>query len=178
MSKLTQDDANCFIYVVETSREEYLKRLLVKSGRDFDVLQEILGKIRLGRLRRLVSEWNSSIFNVNHISGSTNSQFFLESDHYVPERVINKLDKTTSSMMENGLHEFYLSLAIFKQKLIDRAYLEQIDDDFKALTAEQLKRPMIVLSYLLGVAMIIFITECIISKWKHRNRHLNSDNDF
>lgn len=76
-------------------------------------------------------------------------------------------------MVENGLHEFYLSLAIFKQKLIDRAYSEQVDDDFKALTVEQLRRPMKHLFYLWGMVMIVFITEYIISKWKHRNRHIN-----
>lgn len=109
------------------------------------------------------------------ILGSTHAQFFLESDHHVPERIIKRLDHATSSMVENGLHKFYLSLAIFKQKLIDRAYLEQIDDDSQALTIEQLKRPMIVLFYLWGTATIIFICEMTIFKWILCNRRLRSN---
>lgn len=45
MSKVAQNEKNCFIYVLEITREEYFKRLLLKYGRDFDVLQDVLGNI-------------------------------------------------------------------------------------------------------------------------------------
>lgn len=171
MSKLTEHETNCFTYVLETSRREYFVRTLLKSGRDFDVLPEILG------INECYQNVNAFFFSqyFRWILGSTHAQFHLESDHYVTDRTIKKLDQTTSFMVENGIHKFYLSLAIFKQKLIDRAYLEQIDDDFQALTVEQLKRPMILLFYLWGMATIIFIAEMTIFKWIYCNRRRNSN---
>lgn len=46
MSKLSDHESNCFTYVLETSRREYFARLLLKSGRDFDELPEILGSAK------------------------------------------------------------------------------------------------------------------------------------
>lgn len=93
----------------------------------------------------------------------------MESSHYVSERSLNKINKETSSIMANGLHQFYASYCDFKQKLIERAYLKQNDDDFQALTAQQLVRPLIFLCCLCGVATFIFIGEIVAFQWKHRN---------
>lgn len=154
----------CFVYIVESSRTEYFKRLLLKFRRDFDILPESLGTFEnlcfLHELRH-----QCQLF---FTSGAINSQYYLESGNYVPERMTNRIDRTTSLMTENGLYQFYLSLAAFKQKFVDRAYLDEDEDDFQALTMGQLKRPMILLFCLWAVAMTLFMAEVIISKWKNQ----------
>lgn len=105
-----------------------------------------------------------------HISGAVGSRFYLVSDHYVSDLMLEKIDQTTSSMMESGLHAFYLSLTAFKQKCIEHLYLSQTDDDFRALTSGQLRRPMIFIFGLWSIAIIFFIAEIIILKWKNRGR--------
>lgn len=75
----------------------------------------------------------------------TNIEFVLQSDHYVPDRMLKEIDEVTVSMMESGLIQLYKSLAIFEQKLIDRAFTITDVDNFRALTMEQLERPLILL---------------------------------
>lgn len=84
---------------------------------------------------------------------------------------MKKIDKATSTMMQNGLHQFYTNFADFKQKFLVREYLSEKDDDLQALTAEQLKRPMILMSCLFGVAIVIWMAEIIIFRWKNRRTH-------
>lgn len=92
----------------------------------------------------------------------------MQSDHYVPERMLNKIDKMTNSMMENGMNQFYLSFTTFQRKLFGRAFVKPDEDDSQALSMSQLKRPMIVLLGLLGVAVIVFVAEKVMSKWRNR----------
>lgn len=65
-------------------------------------------------------------------------------------------------MVEYGFHEFYLSLAAYKEKLSDRVHASQDDDDFRPLTFEQLKRPLIVILYILMVSVVVFVVEIVI----------------
>lgn len=97
-------------------------------------------------------------------------QSYLQSEYYVPERILEEINEATSSMMASGLHQFYTSLATFKNNLVERAYSIVDDDCTEALTMEQLKRPLILLFCLWGVALIVFIGESIVSKWKLRNQ--------
>lgn len=77
-------------------------------------------------------------------------------------------------MIESGLYAFYMSLNSFKQQYMERIYLSETDDEFRALTVEQLKRPMLLVFALWTVAVIVLIVEHIISKWnnwRNRNHH-------
>lgn len=105
--------------------------------------------------------------------GAVGSPFYLESDHYVSNRLLDRIDKMTSSMMESGLHAFYMSLNSFKQQFFERAYFSQTDDEFRALTTQQLKRPMILIFGLWVLAVVVFMGEvCVIrwNQWRGRNR--------
>lgn len=120
------------------------------------------------------SIWSSPVFFffsfcVN-IPGVINIEFILQSDHYVPDRMLKEIDNVTVSMMESGLIHLYRSLATFKQKLVDRAFTIANVDNFRALTMEQLNRPLVLLFCLWGAAMIVFVIETIIFKWKVYNR--------
>lgn len=91
------------------------------------------------------------------------SQYFLESDHHPSDRTVEKIDRITAEMLENGLYRFYLSMAAYKQQLNKRAYLSQnTDNHAMALTLDQMKRPLIIYLSVLATAMIIFVIEQVV----------------
>lgn len=73
-------------------------------------------------------------------------------------------------MFESGLAQFYQSFIAFQRKFIERVYLMPEEDDFDVLKMEQLIRPMTLIFYLWGIAIIVFIAEIIIRKFWIRNR--------
>lgn len=130
--------------------------LIKYFNRDYDILVDSLGM-------------ESRIFNAESfkphssafVSGAIYSQYFLESSHLVSERLIEKIDRASSAMMESGLHQFSTNLNDFKQEFIDRELEIGEENGFRALTMQQLNRPMILIFCLWAFAMIIFITEKI-----------------
>lgn len=98
------------------------------------------------------------------------SSFYLDSVGYVSDRVLARLNKVTSLMMESGLNHFYVSLTRFRRNFLERSFLDEEYDDFHALTIDQLRRPMILVLCLWMVALIIFIIEILIIKYRSRNR--------
>lgn len=85
--------------------------------------------------------------------------------------MLKKINKATSSIAENGLHQFYDSFIAFQRNFIERDHLKQQDEDIQALTVEQLRRPMILVFFLWGVAIVIRIAEIIAIKWRHWRNH-------
>lgn len=69
-------------------------------------------------------------------------------------------------MMESGFYQFYISLADFMEKFVQRAEEMYLDDDFQALSMDQLRRPMIIFISLYAMAIIVFILEIIVVKLK------------
>lgn len=103
--------------------------------------------------------------------------YYLESDHIAPKRIIDRIDKVTNSLMENGLYKFYASKAEFSLKLLMRRNDINLglygdnhddDDDFHPLTMQQMLRVMFILLSLQGIAILIFIGEILIFKWRER----------
>lgn len=93
--------------------------------------------------------------------------------------MLKKINEATSSMMEYGFHQFYTSIATFKQKLVDRVFLDQDDDDLYALTMAQLSRPLVFLLLLCGLASIVFVAEIINFKWRNlRNQRAITPRDM
>lgn len=103
----------------------------------------------------------------------------MKSDHYVPERFIKKVDKMTSSLAESGLYTFFVSFSEFSRKFVERAYLnreEEDEENMQVLTVKQLQRPMILIFYLWGLAVITFVAEIILvklRKWFSRRNQTN-----
>lgn len=85
------------------------------------------------------------------------------------------IDKVTSSMAEHGFYQFYHSFMDFKMKWIGQSFSRptgRIRDeiDLESITIEQLRKPMIIVLYLNGMATIIFVAEFLVFKWlKWRN---------
>lgn len=86
--------------------------------------------------------------------------------------MMEKIDQISSSMMENGMYEYFGSLLEFKQNLLLRnsdvyeGYEFNVKDDFiRPFTMEQLKRPIELILFFYGLAILIFLIEIIVHKW-------------
>lgn len=93
------------------------------------------------------------------------SGFYLESNHHVPEHILNKINKASGAFMENGLRQFYTTHSQFIMQLkstrVDQLKheVQQVKEVNLALTMEQLGRPLKLAAYLWAFALIIFIVE-------------------
>lgn len=150
-----------YIEVVEANRVQRSTCIYQHTGRDFDVLPETLGNADDFIVFRKQTSYSSAL-----VSGTINSPFYLETFRHVPDRQLKKINKVTSTMMTNGLYQFYTSFAEFKQHFMFQEWsCQAIDDvDFHAFTLNQLRRPMLVIFGLWALATICFIVEHIVYK--------------
>lgn len=104
---------------------------------------------------------------------------FLKGDQYIPERMRNKFNKKMSFMMENGLQRFYESYGEYLEKLREITsslekddgndnYENFDDEDFQALTMDNVRGPMILALCLFAFSCAIFAVEIIVFKLKQR----------
>lgn len=93
-----------------------------------------------------------------------NTGFYLESDHYVPERTMKKINAVTSAFMTNGIQQFITSFITFRRKLWERFQFIEEDTVENVLTMEELRRPMKWILLLWVLAVVIFFIEIIIFK--------------
>lgn len=154
---------------VDASNVGLLKQYFSEQKWDYDLLKESLGKT----LKHLIM--NIQLTHLTRIVGTISTQYYLESENYVPERLSKRIDEATSSMMESGLHQFFTSYAHFRDGLHLRAFNGQQDDDDheQALTIEQLIRPMKLIFCLWGVALTIFTVEIVVFKWNQLRRRFS-----
>lgn len=94
--------------------------------------------------------------------------YFVMSEHHIPDLIKDKIDQITSSMTENGLHSFFKQLTKYLTNLQTKK-LSNADEDFRALTMEDLNAPITVCLYLLGFALIVFTVEVIIYRIRMRS---------
>lgn len=79
--------------------------------------------------------------------------------------MIQRINKATASMFENGICNFYRSFASFWEKVVDEKLFRVYDDKgFVALTIDQLKIPLIIHFSLLGLASVQFAIEIIVHR--------------
>ena len=69
------------IFVGDANKMPILQSFLADLKRDWDCIEESLGEIP--------------------------SALHLQSEYHIPDRLIDKINRVTSSLMENGFHEFY-----------------------------------------------------------------------
>lgn len=102
--------------------------------------------------------------------GEILDRYKLTSDRYISERMIAKIDKVTNSMAEQGFYQFYHSISDFSQKWVFGKF-DKDEVDLQSITIEQLRRPIMIILLLNGIASILFVAEILIFKWlKWRNR--------
>lgn len=102
----------------------------------------------------------------------------MGTSEHVPERVLQKIDKTTSAMMESGLYPFYSSFSEFLSEFRMKQILNDDADDAYALTMEHLKIPLVIYLSLISFAFIIFIIELIVYKVKKIYRQRNRTSSY
>lgn len=101
------------------------------------------------------------------VPGTVFARPFLESQDLIPSRYRKKFNKVTSSMIESGLYRFYTSFADYKFKLRRRIHSSEDDENFQALTIQQLRRPMVLIFGLWTLSIVVFIAEHIFHKWQN-----------
>lgn len=99
------------------------------------------------------------------IVGSLQSSFYMAANDHVTDRLKNKIDRATSAMMENGLHQFYKSFTAYLTEMRAQKLKRTEDDELHALTIDDLKGPLIFCSYLLSFILFVFFIEVIIRKF-------------
>lgn len=105
------------------------------------------------------------------ILGSLPYGYYLESNKYVPERMLNSIDKKSSAMMASGLHQLYIKYGEFVSEMHSKIeHREDENDDEQALTMDQIKRPLILVFYLWGITLVVFIIENLVYYIKKRSR--------
>lgn len=92
-----------------------------------------------------------------------NVRYFLESKHYIPDRLMEKIQQKITWMMEGGLLQFYDSLGNRLAQLREHQMLNDEDDDDEDLVSPvsiQQMQFMLSLCYLLmAFALIMFFVE-------------------
>lgn len=99
--------------------------------------------------------------------------YYLESEYYVPDRVIEMVDKVTSRMTENGLHHFYESLREFWKMMNYKMGGYDDDDDENNITPiimAQFKRAMKLIWFLYALSPLVLLLEIIVFKWNKWRR--------
>lgn len=93
------------------------------------------------------------------------SQYYLESNRYVADRLLKKVDHVASAMMESGLNKFYKEIVTFNQHLMDRDSLNQNENiNFAALNIKQFQRNLCLFLCYIVISLLIFCVEVIVCK--------------
>lgn len=115
---------------------------------------------------------------VIYVLGEILNQYLLTCKNVIPQRVIDKINQLTMSMVEHGFDYFYDSINEFSQKrLIEKLKIvhfhmrgkknEEDDQDLQPVTVEQLWPVIYIILSLNGIATIIFVAEILYSKWQN-----------
>lgn len=120
--------------------------------------------------------FNSVVFVLAPSAGPLQSPNYITSNKYVPERMKSKIDKTTSSIMENGLHRFYENLSKYLDKLRARKLSNLEEDDCNhAINIGDLKSALTFCAYVVMFAWFMLLTEVIMFKHQmRRNRRVHN----
>ncbi len=86
----------------------------------------------------------------------------LSSKSYIPKRIIDEFDRVTSSMIENGLHQFYWKFTNFLLRIrgIKEASTDVVDSiDFCKISLDNFHFPLITYVCLMALALLVFVVE-------------------
>ena len=107
------------------------------------------------------------------IVGSINMYYQLTSNQYIPERMVQTIDKATISMKENGLHSFYESFGSFLTQIHRKKRFSL--DDYIPMKLNQIWVLLLFIVRDLCCAFLAFFVELIVYRYKQfRNRRIVS----
>lgn len=87
--------------------------------------------------------------------------YYLESDLYVPQKIVDKFNQMTISIIENGLHQFINSMEIFYRQLYSGAATngKRHQFDFEPITFDEFYYVLITyFKHLIGI-LLVFVCE-------------------
>lgn len=129
--------------------------LAAENQKDIDIIQGSLGERRIIFLKPSCS----SSTNNKISTGEFSNNYFLRSKFYIPKRITDKFDRVTSSMLENGLHQFYWKFTTFLLKIRGTAEshnFDRIGEDICKITLDNFHSPLLIYVSLMTLATIVF----------------------
>lgn len=115
--------------------------------------------------------------------GEVYDRHLLTSYQRISDRMINKIDRVTSLMTEHGFDQFYQHILEFQQKWLFAkdgmtTRKDKYEVNLEPITIEQLRKPIIIVLCLNGIAGILFIAEIVVFKWLEwrKRKQLTIDN--
>lgn len=115
--------------------------------------------LKLGEKKHKNNIFESFIYN----SGSIHYPYHLTSENYISDQMKQKINRITSIMMENGIHQQIQSYNHWAHVIGICGANEEVD--LITFTLEQLKRPMMLIISLWTFTALIFIAEISVHKW-------------
>lgn len=149
LNELIHQHTESFGIVTFDWMKNYIKHL-INNRRDFDILQENLGSLP--------------------------SAFNLQSTEYVPQRMVQQINKAVVSMIESGLFKFYTSFTVFMEGFIVDKFNQMQENGAVALTMDQMKIPLIICFVLLVLASALLAIEITVYRvkiWSNRRQICN-----
>lgn len=163
---LAQNQPNAFVFI---TLQIYVDQIfdIFNGTRDMDVIEERLGILSLKSLLTMKLTGFISLFE-----GYVPWKYYLTSDQDIPQRMKVKFEAGITSMIENGLIQFFEKIAAFLIEMKRQKLAQAAADDFHAIDITDLKGPLVLCLSLVGLACVVFLFEILIQKlvWR-RNNH-------
>lgn len=104
--------------------------------------------------------------------------FYMAGSRDVPDHMRRKIDNATRSMIEHGLYQFYEGFSVLIMKLVAQKMesTELDNDEWRALTVDNLKAPLIFCTYIICFAWLVFVFEIIIYKIRKMKTQATTNN--
>lgn len=126
-----------------------------------DVFPETFGKL----FSHLHNVFNTHVLGF-WITGEVFRYYYISYDRYIPKNLTKKLNRLNMLMMENGLKQFYSTMARFKSRIcfIVKNENKDIDTMDGMIGLEQLKFLFIFYGLHMSVAIVAFVIELIVHR--------------
>lgn len=152
-------EINAFACVVpETMLEQYTLSYIY-FGREVEVIQEKLGEFEIRFLSNFTTIKSIDIFCI----GMLNTNFYLRSEHYIPQQTIDKINRATNDMLENGWFDFVQQLNVFivavKAKMTSVSHRHQFE--FEPITSKDFEYLLKTFIICVSFSVFIFIMEIV-----------------
>lgn len=132
-----------------------------KQGRDFDIIQESLGKVTLESIKYGYYLKIILLYEPKYFTGKMYLQYYLVSISHIPQRIIDKFDQVTRSFIENGLHEFLMSFATFSIRIWSGIDHSKVEQNFQPITFDEFYYFLVLCFYYLLFSIFVCIFEII-----------------
>lgn len=119
-SNVPWKQTECFAFITQAEQIDSTRVHAIQHERDFDVLEEGLGLCN----RIFISNEKSFHIPIAFLGEIIGGYLLLSYPRrYIPDRIVDKIDKLSATMVESGLFQFYISSKIFQEKKDQAAHV-------------------------------------------------------